>query len=82
MNHLSKAQFGMLLRASIDGVSVYENLNTISALYTRSMIKFTGRKSNRLIVPTKFGKYHISMTKTFDATPVFKTCRNEVRDMR
>lgn len=82
MNPLSNAQWRMLKAAAIEPVSLDANMNTMSALYTRGVVKFVGRGVNRGIAPTKLGSTYLYMYKAFDKYPSFKQSRDKIREYR
>jgi len=74
MKLLSPNQWALLESANNkDGAGLVDNnILTISALYTRNLVKFVGAHGSRRIVPTPLGKMYLKNRQQFGLLPDYK----------
>lgn len=85
MKFLSANQWSLLEEAASNrqGASILENnMLTISALYTRNLITFSGPHGQRRIKPTALGKQYVKQKKSFESLPDYRGALDVVRDIR
>lgn len=82
MKFLSVRQWDMLERSAYEPVLVSENMNTMAALYARSLVKFVGKGIGRGIVPTKFGNTYLRLKRALRKQSSFADSRVEIRSYR
>ena len=79
---LSPAQWRMLEKSATGTVYVTENMNTMGALYARSVVKFAGKMTQRHIVPTKLGSQYLHMKAMFMKATGYNGARDMIRSFR
>lgn len=83
MKMLSKSQWSVLSEAGKkNGASLGENLNTISSLYCRSMVRFKTVGGSRRLVTTQLGSMYLKFKPDFRKSPDFYTSRKLAKQSR
>lgn len=83
MKMLTKSQWDVLsLSGKKAGASLDENLNTISSLYCRSLIRFKTIKGSRRLVTMQLGSMYLKFKPDFGRSPDFYTSRKLAKQSR
>ena len=87
MKMLSDAQWRMLEDAgTYGGVALDSNMNTMSALFCRSLVDVSVISSTnmtkRLLVPTRMGQMYLDDHQKYDTQPAFRESRTEIKEWR
>jgi hypothetical protein len=76
---LTLAQWQLLDQAdNPNGTDTRHNINTMSALVTKSLVYFKGPKGKERMYATAFGSTHMAMRRQFQKTPAFRQNRENI----